>query len=53
MPYDFIPITDITAMRDIKNSLEGDQKKIKALEDIESTISVLQAQINKAQGENG
>ena len=53
MPYDFIPITDITAMRTIKNSLESDQKKIKALEDIESTISALQAQINKTPGANG
>ena len=53
MPYDFIPITDITAMRNIKNSLESDQKNIKALEDIESTISALQAQINKTTGANG
>lgn len=47
MLYDFIPITDITAMRNIKFALEADQKKMKTLEDMESIISSLHSQMSE------
>lgn len=47
MLYDFIPVTDITAMRNIKSALEADQKKMKTLEDMESIISSLHSQMSE------
>ena len=45
MPYDFIPVSDVNQMRNIKNALERDKEKINTLKQIEDTVIAYQEKI--------